>query len=167
MRELIKRLKIESATINLPGISFELGLKEKEIVNIQGNGVMYLKDLYILRNILSKYYFLYQQKYEELLLLVSDEDAIFTELTLDSYENTISTYKDIADLLLGSDYFLLLDSRKRNEIIASFDYVYRSEAYLLANADNELYDGDIDIMIKSLFDLLEEVNKAIEQLESN
>lgn len=148
--------KIQSASISYLGMSLELGM-EKRISH------EHLRELYVIRNTLSYFYFLNQHKYELTEDSFDDEQNNLSDLA----KEVFSTYKKLADVLLGSEYFSLIDYDIRDRILQSFDYVNMSDAYLDTHTDNWLSEEEIFPMVEGLLTLFEEITEAIQKQEKS
>jgi len=150
--DTIKSIRVEKTSINFPGISLELGMKQKEQITPQ-----YLRELYKIHYTLSRFYFLYQgrqmhfEEPDELILSMNDE--------------AIVTYRKLSDDLLDSEYFLILTSEERTKIRESFDYVNMWDTYLDASDQNYVEADDIEPYVLELLNLYEKITKQIEDIE--
>ncbi|WML52225.1 hypothetical protein RCG17_22990 [Neobacillus sp. PS3-12] len=158
MKKIKKKIpvKIQSASISYLGMSLELGLKKK--ISHE-----HLRELYVIRNTLSYFYFLYQHKYELIENPFDDEQNNLIDLA----KEVFSTYKKLADVLLGSEYFSLIEFNIRDRILQSFDYVNIQDAYLDAHPDNDLSEEKIIPMVEGLLTMFEEITEAIQEQEKS
>lgn len=150
--EGMKNIKVKATTFSFAGISLELGIQQKKVLAPE-----HLRELYKIHNALSHFYHLYYHK----AILVEDID----DLILSINDEAINTYKMLADELLGSEYFILLNSEQRTKIRESFDYVNHWDAYLNASKENRVEAEDIEPYIEGLLVFFEETTKVIEDLE--
>lgn len=158
----LKKLKFNSATIGFAGISVELGVKEEKEITPE-----HLKELYVIRKILSRFYFLYQVK-EERQWMYETEDAD-NQLIIGLHQDAINTYKQLADVLIESKYFMLLNSEQRDNVLETFDYITITEERLNLELEAGNFcivdEEEITPLVDGLLNLFEEVSKEIKVLQ--
>jgi hypothetical protein len=155
--EKVKRIRIQKTSISFLGVSLELGMEQKKKVS-----TVHLRELYKIRYIVSRFYFLYEHRAERLVGLNDDD---MNELIIGLHDDAVETYEKLADVLLGSEYFMLIDAEKRDKIIESFDYVNEIDRYLDDHDDNELSEEEIAPIIEGLIELFDNINKWIQDVQ--
>ncbi|MGM0805752.1 MAG: hypothetical protein ACQET8_13485 [Bacillota bacterium] len=155
--EKFKSIRIQKTSINFLGMSFELGLADKKKLSTN-----HLKELYKIRSTLSRFYFLYQHKAEQ--IIYSGEEDM-NSLIIGMHQSAVNVYKDLSNDLLASEYFLLLNHEQRNSILESFDYVTITDTYLEADDDNDVSEEEVAPIVEGLLKLYEDITLIIEDLQ--
>ncbi|PAE07170.1 hypothetical protein CHI12_11850, partial [Terribacillus saccharophilus] len=76
----------------------------------------------------------------------------------------LSEYRDIADILIGSEYFLLLENEERKKILDSFDYIYSIDTGWQYVEEFEIPIDEIHEVIVDLLYLYENIDQKINEL---
>ena len=153
------------------GISVGLGMKRLKEVTPEHHS-----ELYIMRKILARFYFKYpskvtgQRDYED-----GVDEEYKNKLMLRLYQDAINTYKQLADVLIGSKYFMLLNYEQRSITLDTIDYVTILEEEIIKRFEvNELFedgklyvgsDGEVELLVDGLLILFNEVEDEIETFQ--
>lgn len=176
-----KKLEFKGISVSLFGVQlgFEFGSKNEQKENLnhteveQGREnknreeiIKCLKELYIIRNNLSYFYFTYNNLEQLLFADYDDEEELEFHLMNKCYSQALKVYRNIADILMGSDYFLLVKSEKRKQIIESFDYVMLQQTLMEHDEDYEILIDEQREISEDLIALYENIDNQIDEFNS-
>ena len=166
--EIVNKHKDLRIAKEFHGISVGLGMKKSEEVTLE-----HYSELYIMRKILARFYYKYTNKVTGQRDYKDDIDEEYkNKLILRLYQDAINTYKQLADVLIGSKYFMLLNYEQRSITLDTIDYVIILEEEVKKRfevselfEDGDLYmvsDEEVELLVDELLILFDEVSDEIE-----
>ncbi|GEM_PF-2879526 len=150
-----KKIRFNGISTSFLGLSWEYIDNKSEKIEL-------LRELYDIRNQLVRFYYMCEEDieiYDGIDLLDGDKVARYYYLSIKNYEL-------VGSLLYKSRYFALLPLTHRQQMIETFDSVMQLDEILNLYEDNDIDRDDVELMVKDLQELFEQINKAIDELNS-
>ena len=148
--------------IRFTGISTSILGLSWEYIDGKSEKIELLRELYDIRNQLVRFYYMCEEDIGINGIDFSDGDKVVRY-----YDLSIKNYELVGNILFKSRYFALLPLIHRQQIIETFDSVMQLDELLMLDEDNVAEDEDIQLMVNDLNKLFEQINKAINELNSN
>ncbi|MFD1736842.1 hypothetical protein ACFSCX_09710 [Bacillus salitolerans] len=166
--DTFKRIRLQKTSINVMGVQLELGMEQSKAMAPE-----HLKELYVIRNILSPFSYRYEnmklQLEEELEEDVIDQEMLRNHLIVPLRQEAVNSYNAVASTLLGSEAFLLMEDVYREAIIAAFEYVHHFESISIIafHNDEELdyNEEEIEPMVEGVLTIIKVVDYYIAEQE--
>lgn len=162
-KDLVGKFKFSGFSASLLGslsVNFDFETKAEQREKLSQS----LKELYILRNNLTYFYFTYYSL-EELSFAETDNE-LEKELMDGCFIKAFEVYSNISDTLMGSEYFMLLDKNERIRILRSFDYVKLQETLMEHDEDHYLNIEEQREIVEELLTLYDKIDDQIDKFNS-
>ncbi|WP_108671385.1 hypothetical protein [Peribacillus acanthi] len=166
--ETFKKIRLQKTSINIMGLQLELGMEHSKALAPE-----HLRELYVIRNILSPFSYRYEnmkiQLEADLEADEIDEEMLLNHLIVPLHQDAVNLYRDIANPLLGSEVFLLMEEVYREAIIASFEYVHHFESLSIIafhdKEDLEYNEEEIEPMVEGILTIIKITDFYIADIE--
>lgn len=161
---VLNQIEVKELSFSLFGASVTFGKKSNTLARIekQSNEVKQevLRELFVIRHILSDFYFRYEALNNDLINLEpNDEDRLYV-ISNKLFPRVFQVYSEISTALLGSKYFILMEAEERNSVLNVLDYI-TSERVSMEEIEDYALDPDEQVA------LLLDLNKLFDQVNSH
>ena len=171
MKRILEKIEIKELSFSLFGFGATIGKKNdiSTTIDKQGDDVKQevLRELFILRNSLSKFYFRYDAINDNLINFQPDEEEREFDIAKRLFEKVFDIYAEIATFIFGSKYFVLLGTEERNMVIDVFDYVLHEKVMMEENEDYFLDPEEQLSLVLELKKLFEDITNQINLITDN
>ncbi|CDO04273.1 hypothetical protein BN988_02827 [Oceanobacillus picturae] len=125
-----------------------------------------LKELYILRNNLSNFYWTFNNLEQLLSAKYNDEENLEFHFINECYIRALEVYNNIAGILMGSEYFLFVKNEERKQILESFDYVMLQQILIEHDDEYEIPVDEQREIVEDLISIYRNIDNQIDYFSS-
>lgn len=125
----------------------------------------YLREMYLLRNKLAYFVFLYDNLYSSLQMNDLDEEDIPLAIVEKINWKVFDTFDEIEGFIFDSNYLFALNKAERKEILEQFDEIKLYRAEMDSNEDETVEYEELVILNLRLVSIFDKVESEIEKLE--
>jgi hypothetical protein len=153
---MFKKFEVQQLSLSFGGLGVTLGKKNNELKQ------EILRELFVIRHILSDFYFRYEAWDDYLINEEQDDEIRLERIAHNLFGNVFNIYLDLSKIILGSKYFVLLTKEKRNTISEIFDYITSERVSMEELEDHYLDPSEQVELVNGLNSLFLQIDKEIE-----
>ncbi|MEK4472709.1 hypothetical protein NSQ91_05800 [Paenibacillus sp. FSL R7-0048] len=153
---LLNKFEIKEWSLSFGALSATIGKRSDEYKED------ILRELFVIRHILSNFCFRYDALQDHLGNIMDDDNERLAHIANELFDKVFVTYEEVSKEILGSKYFVLLEKEQRNNLLEGFNYITSEKVSMEQIVDYDLDpDEKIDLVI-GLNNLLAKIDEQIE-----
>lgn len=158
-KSFVSNIKFQGISASLSGISINMEYAPGKKI-----GAEHLRELYVMHNTLSYFCYSYHTTKSKLYMELEDPEEVDTELIRKFLPNVFGLYHEIANVLMGSEFFWLMPKETRNQLIQAFDFVVQERVNY--EVYEELQHEEISLFFTDMLQLFELISEQIDEISN-